>query len=426
MNMSTFKKFDRQKKILSLWFTTLIFFVILAVQLSFSMIKYYSNEWQIFDTINKKTSILSEILIDNKNYLRPQYIELFKKLPADVFESEEQRIRFYDNEEKKILDDINFMVLNNKWSIVIDRTFDSISRDDIIRIIIDEKNLDKLFYKNIDWRKYYFLKKSTNNPNLYLLVFSRSKYTILNVFDDFIQFLIILLGFSIILYYLIYNLVSKNLKSIENNMKDMEDFIHNAWHELKTPLAVVNSSLLLAKETKQYYEAIDDSIEEINKMNKLIKWLITLSSINKDTWMQRILIYKNIKWIIKLYETEIELKDIRVNVNKKYDLELNTNPEYFEILFSNLFGNAIKYNKKWWKIKVIINRNNLTVKDNWIWIDIENIDKIFDRFFQESDNRNISWFWIWLSLVKKICNIYWWNIRLKSTKWKGTEISIDF
>jgi signal transduction histidine kinase len=67
-----------------------------------------------------------------------------------------------------------------------------------------------------------------------------------------------------------YVLVSKNLIAIEENMKDMEDFIHNAGHELKTPLAVINSSLLLAKETKEYNEAINDSIEEINKMDKLI------------------------------------------------------------------------------------------------------------------------------------------------------------
>jgi hypothetical protein len=114
MSTENFKKFDKQKRIISLWFTTLIFFVIVVVQLSFSLIKYYSNEGQIFDIITEKTNILSKILITNKNYLKVQYIELFKKMPADIFESKEQRVRFYNNKEKQILDDINFMVINKK------------------------------------------------------------------------------------------------------------------------------------------------------------------------------------------------------------------------------------------------------------------------------------------------------------------------
>jgi signal transduction histidine kinase len=161
-------------------------------------------------------------------------------------------------------------------------------------------------------------------------------------------------------------------------------------------------------------------------MDKLITWLITLSDINKNIWIQKIWIYKNIKGIIKSYETEINIKNIKININKKYNLNINANVEYFEILFSNLFGNAIKYNKSWWKVKITINKNSLIIEDTWIWINVKNIDKIFDRFFQESNNRNIDWFWIGLSLVKKISNIYWWRISLKSKKWKWTKIIIEF
>jgi signal transduction histidine kinase len=68
----------------------------------------------------------------------------------------------------------------------------------------------------------------------------------------------------------------------------------------------------------------------------------------------------------------------------------------------------------------------LTIKDSWIWIKANEIEKIFDRFYKSDVSRNSQWFWIWLSLVKKIANIYKWKIDVESKEWKWTNFKIKF
>jgi his kinase A (phosphoacceptor) domain len=63
-------------------------------------------------------------------------------------------------------------------------------------------------------------------------------------------------------------------------MSDMKNFIHNAGHELKTPIAVIDSNIQLLRDMKTY----DDSMmielkEEVLKLNSLLDSLIKLSDI---------------------------------------------------------------------------------------------------------------------------------------------------
>jgi his kinase A (phosphoacceptor) domain len=60
----------------------------------------------------------------------------------------------------------------------------------------------------------------------------------------------------------------------------MKSFIHNAGHELKTPIAVIDSNIQLLRDMKTY----DDSMmlelkEEVLKLNSLLDSLIKLSDI---------------------------------------------------------------------------------------------------------------------------------------------------
>jgi len=178
-----------------------------------------------------------------------------------------------------------------------------------------------------------------------VLLFSESRFTKTEMLKDFLEYFLIVTLFSIMLYFVVYRFVDRTLSPVEENMKDMEQFIFNAGHELKTPLAVAKSSLQLAKIKKDTKNNIDESIEELDKMDSLISTLINLASANGNVEYIDININEKIKEISKIYDAKIKEKKLKLKITENEKLELKTNEEYFKILFSNLLSNAIRYNK---------------------------------------------------------------------------------
>jgi signal transduction histidine kinase len=66
-----------------------------------------------------------------------------------------------------------------------------------------------------------------------------------DVVRDSILFILFFGLLSILFYRIIYWFVGKLFIPIEENIQDMEQFVFNAGHELKTPLSVTKSHLQL-------------------------------------------------------------------------------------------------------------------------------------------------------------------------------------
>jgi two-component system phosphate regulon sensor histidine kinase PhoR len=108
------------------------------------------------------------------------------------------------------------------------------------------------------------------------------------------------------------------------------------------------------------------------------------------------------------------------------DVSLYVNREEMYVLVSNLLKNAITYNKKKWKVDISFKNNSLIITDTGLWIPQEELEKIFERFYQGVSARSNEGFGIWLSLVKKIVDANGWKIEVKSTKGEGTEFRVMF
>jgi two-component system OmpR family sensor kinase len=91
-----------------------------------------------------------------------------------------------------------------------------------------------------------------------------------------------------------------------------------------------------------------------------------------------------------------------------------------------LLYNAIKYNKKEGTIDIIYKEGYLEIKDTWIGIKSENLNKIFDRFYKVDTSRSTEGFGIGLALVKQIANVYTWKINVESVEWEGTSFKVKF
>ena len=232
---------------------------------------------------------------------------------------------------------------------------------------------------------------------------------------------------SIVFYFIWKVFVNNNLKPVEQSINSMQDFVHNAWHELKTPISIIHWNLQLIRQVKKYNkELTNESINELEKLNKLIEWLIELSDINTNLEKKNINITEELEDILKDLNEEIEKKQINIKKSFNNKATISANKQYFYIFVSNIIRNAIKYNKDWWSIEITIKKNIFTIKDNWIWIEKKELKKIFDRFYKIDKSRSSSWYGIWLSLVKKIADIYSRNIKIESELWRWTNFKVFF
>lgn len=117
-----------------------------------------------------------------------------------------------------------------------------------------------------------------------------------------------------------------------------------------------------------------------------------------------------------------------VEFEKKFikNFSVFSSEKHLSLLFRNLIENAIKYNKDGGKVTITIDKNTVTVADTGIGMDSENMKRIFDRFYRINQNSLVSGSGIGMTLVKKVIDLYDWDIHLESQENIGTTITVTF
>jgi len=408
---------NKTKIKLTVLFTVLVFVMAVILESVFFTIKYQNNIYVERHQFNLKINSVENKFTSLKELVR--VFDVWKRV-IQMWKLWEKRIRPTDT------NNINIIVFErNKWEIV----FSNVIDENIwLEFVIEEFSEND--YNRLENEDGYLVKKIKINDNkkIYdILLIKKLNYPFHHYLWDLLGFVFITLLFSAIFYYVWYRFVSRNLKPVEDTLSDMQDFIHNAWHELKTPISIIHSNLQLIKETKTFEkDLIKEWLIEVNRLNHLIESLVELSNINSAEDTYKLDVKEEIKSIIKDFKTEAENKDVKIKFKKIDEKIILINKQYFYILFSNILANAIRYNKEWWRIDITLDKNKITIKDTWIGMNKEDLERIFDRFFMSENSRNNEWHGIWLSLVKKIADIYKMNISVTSEEKKGSEFVIEF
>ncbi len=232
--------------------------------------------------------------------------------------------------------------------------------------------------------------------------------------------------------WIITEAVNKLIKKSKNILNSQKKFVADSNHELKTPLMQIETNIELLEEkindskVLEKFKSIKKSVENINKIISNLGF--TLRWEEEIIKKEQINVWKYLKTLIKDYFYEADKKNIKIKLIEKNKLEIISNQYYLDRLFWNLIQNSIFYNK--WKtdIKIIVFKNKVIIKDRGIWMKKEELENIFSRFYRtelsEKYNKNGSW--LWLTIVKKICDDFGWEIKIKSEKWAWSEFQIYF
>jgi len=311
-------------------------------------------------------------------------------------------------------------------SLVIQKVLDNVviidtQKNKEIASSFDIKNIDK---NMIIWPDLYSV---FNYEKYKIYVKTRVIYSLNDAFKEFWIYILYSILLSFVFYFVWYFFVGRNLRPINKNIIAMHEFIWNINHEFKTPLCEIISTLDLSLMTKDYEWSIKRSIASAKRLDYVLDSLVDFINITQNNFSkQKVNLNSEINIIISELTTLAKEKNVLIIFQKSSTLYLKkVNIAHVHICFLNLIKNAIKYNKTWWKVYIKIDKNSLRIKDTWIWIKKENQDKIFNRFYRETDNSDGSR-WIWLALVKRIIDMNWWEITLNSEENVWTEFIVKF
>jgi len=226
--------------------------------------------------------------------------------------------------------------------------------------------------------------------------------------------------------------LNKSFLHIKNQTSILKQFITDVSHEFKTPLMIINSQIDLynKKLEKSKLSKWDTSKlllnikEKTYKMNSLLETFIMLSKIeNKIITLDKkeVVFQDYIRELINNFILNYD-KKINIKYNLLSALYVQIEESTFNILFENLLSNAIKFSGKNIEIEIWSNENSFWIKNNWVWIEKDKLNKVFTKFYRHDTNKE--WFWVGLFIVKRLVDLYFWHIEVKSELWKETTFII--
>jgi len=276
-----------------------------------------------------------------------------------------------------------------------------------------ENIINNNYYDNVKVNCLYFSNISYNfsfGEYLFIVDTSDIQYRLLNMLFASI---IMLLLFEFVVYY-ISKLITKWITyPVEETFNKQKDFIADASHELKTPLAVMMASVDCIEVNKKNEKWINNIKSESDRMNNLITKLLDLSKSESGTNKE---LYKinNLSKIVEkrtlVFESLAFENNVNIDVKIEKDIMLKCSKLEIDEVVSILIDNAIKHSYKNSEIKVSLykDKNNivLDITNNGNDIPDDECEKIFERFYRsdKSRNRDSNRYGLGLAIAKNIVN----------------------
>ena len=226
------------------------------------------------------------------------------------------------------------------------------------------------------------------------------------------------------------------LERLSASFKNQREFTANAAHELKTPLAIIQSQIDLYEEdnnslNSESKEFLSMLKSQISKLNTIITSLLDLSELESIKRQNKIELSSLIDEIIDDLYPLLDKNKIKISNKIDKDLYILGSDTLIYRLFYNLIENAIKYNKENGKIEIWSESENsfidILVKDDGIGMDQEDLKNIFNPFYRSNNKKSlVDGNGLGLALVDGIAKVHKAEISVSSEINCGSVFKIKF
>ncbi len=217
------------------------------------------------------------------------------------------------------------------------------------------------------------------------------------------------------------------LRPMRNSIELLDNFIKDTTHELNTPISAILANIemmdteIMAQKNIKKLRRINVAAKTVSHLYQDLTYLVLgHQTPSRDEWIDlRELIAARVEYFSLLADS----KKIEIALDLQERKILIDSAKIARVV-DNLISNAIKYNKRAGKIKIILKEEYFLVADTGIGIEKDKVAAIFDRYSRF--NSSEGGFGIGLNIVKSILNEYNFDVRVNSILHQGTTIKIIF
>lgn len=206
-------------------------------------------------------------------------------------------------------------------------------------------------------------------------------------------------------------LSKKALKPVEEAMEKQKQFITDAGHELKTPIAIISADAEVMELCQGENEWLTSIKKQTVRMNTLVKNLVDLSKLGEEADVKKHCIFDISEAVLDTassFETTAKAIGKDFSFSAARDIKYSGNEEEIRQLISILCDNAMKYTNENGIIRLNMYKVGKTVQidvyNTCDYVDPSTVTKLFDRFYRadSSRSRETGGYGIGLSVAKAI------------------------
>jgi signal transduction histidine kinase len=231
------------------------------------------------------------------------------------------------------------------------------------------------------------------------------------------------------------------LGGLRQAFTQQREFLGNAAHELKTPVATLKSTLqsVLQKprSAEDYRAGMEQALEDLARLEKLLQWMLRLA--RAEQWaagalrrnLEPVNVADTCQEAIARLGGLAQSRAVIVNFSGDGPARLRADPEDLQLIWTNLLENAVRHTPEHGQVTVCVEavdgRARVTVADQGAGIPEAELAHIFERFYRGdiSRTRDTGGFGLGLAIAKALTEAYGGSIHASSNTGKGTRMVVE-
>lgn len=231
------------------------------------------------------------------------------------------------------------------------------------------------------------------------------------------------------------------LNGLHRSFDQQRDFLANAAHELKTPVAILKSTLqsLLQRprSSEEYRSGLEEALDDMARLEKLLHSMLRLA--RAEQWaagnLRRDLTFVDLgttcEAAIERTHAVARQRGVNINFTTNGPVPLSADPDDLELVWSNLLENAIRFSPEGGTVCISVHSNNgcgsVEVADRGPGIPSSELPHIFERFHRADSSRarNTGGYGLGLAISKALVEAYGGTIEPHSNPGEGTRMVVS-